>query len=72
MWYRAIEVWGSWQVLESELVKRQREREEVESRRQGIQLSVCLCVGGGGVGVLALREWEQIYIVTVYLCCDYY
>ena len=33
--YRAIEVWGSWQVLESQLERRHQEREDEERRRQG-------------------------------------
>ena len=32
---RAIEVWGSWQVLESEQERRWKEMEEEERRRQG-------------------------------------
>ena len=32
---RAIEVWGSWQVLESEQERRRKEMEEEERRRQG-------------------------------------
>ena len=33
--FRALEVWGSWQVLEHELNRRRVEEEEVEKRRQG-------------------------------------
>lgn len=34
--YRALEVWGSWQVLEKELNRRRLEREEEDKRRQGL------------------------------------
>ena len=33
---RALEVWGSWQVLEHELKRRRRLAEEEEKRRQGL------------------------------------
>ena len=33
---RALEVWGSWQVLEHELRRRRRLAEEEEKRRQGL------------------------------------
>ena len=34
--FRALEVWGSWQVLEHELKRRRRLAEEEENRRKGL------------------------------------
>ena len=59
---RALEVWGSWQVLEHELERRRREEEEEERRRKGEGL--CL---GQSVLDFVLVKVRDFVLVKVYL-----